>query len=404
MSPTDLALAARSASRELQSRSTLERRAALERVADALVANEAAILDANRADLDENPDLEPALRARLKLTPAKIRTLAEGIRAIAASEEPIGRSLCKRELAEGLVLEQVAAPIGVLLVIFESRPDVLPQVAALAIKSGNGLLLKGGSEALRSNRCLHRIVTEAAACEGLVGLVETRAQIADLLALDSVIDLVIPRGSNALVRHIQDNTRIPVLGHADGVCHVYVDEHADLDKALAVVLDAKCDYPSACNAMETLLVHSSVDAAVFVRALEDAGVTVHQAPDDWHTEYGALECSLRLVDSIDVAIDHIHAHGSGHTEAILTEDASAARRFLDGVDAACVFHNASTRFADGYRFGLGAEVGISTSRIHARGPVGVEGLMTTRWKLRGDGDTAGAFSAGERVFTHRELA
>ena len=403
MSPTDLAAAAKSAALRLQSRTSSERAAALERLADALLCDQDAILAENARDLEAGADLEPALYARLKLTPAKLATLAEGIRSIAAAEEPLGRRLRSTELAEGLVLEQVSAPIGVLLVIFESRPDVLPQVAALAVKSGNGLLLKGGSEALHSNRCLHRVVVEALDLGPVVGLVESRSEIADLLALDGLIDLVIPRGSNALVRHIQENTRIPVLGHADGVCHVYVDAAADLEKALTVVLDAKCDYPSACNAMETLLVHEGLDPAPFIEALEAAGVTIHRDPEDWHTEYGALECSLRVVPGIDAAIEHIHAHGSGHTEAILTEDDSAAQRFLDGVDSACVFHNASTRFADGFRFGLGAEVGISTARIHARGPVGVEGLLTTRWKLRGHGDTAGAFSRGERVFTHVRL-
>ncbi|HJN72445.1 MAG TPA: glutamate-5-semialdehyde dehydrogenase [Myxococcota bacterium] len=403
MSPVELAVAAKAAALGLQRSSTVARAAALERMATALIERQDEILAENERDLAVAGDLEPALRSRLKLSPAKLATLAEGIRAIAAAEEPLGRVLRATELAEGLELQQVTAPIGVLLVIFESRPDVLPQVAALAVKSGNGLLLKGGSEALHSNRCLHRIVTEALDLGPVIGLVETRADIADLLALDDVIDLVIPRGSKALVRHIQQNTRIPVLGHADGVCHVYVDDAADLGSALEVVLDAKCDYPAACNAMETLLLHEALDPSPFVEALEAAGVVVHRQPADWHTEYGSLECSLAIVSGIDEAIDHIHAHGSGHTEAILTADPIAAQRFLDGVDSACVFHNASTRFADGYRFGLGAEVGISTARIHARGPVGLDGLLTTRWKLRGQGDTASAFSRGERVFTHRAL-
>ena len=401
MSPTEIARAARRAA--LVPRTTAQRRAALERMAAALVEHADELLAANARDLAEADDLEPALRNRLKLSRPKLDTLAAGIRSIAAAEEPLGRVLRRTELAEGLELEQVTAPIGVLLVIFESRPDALPQIAALAVKSGNGLLLKGGREARHSNRALHRVVTEALDLGPVVGLVETRADIADLLALDEVIDLVIPRGSNALVRHIQQNTRIPVLGHADGVCHVYVDAAADLDRAVEVVLDSKCDYPAACNAMETLLVHEDVDAELFVRALEQAGVTVHRSPADWHVEYGDLQCALRVVAGVEEAIEHVHAHGSGHTEAILTEDEGAAAAFLDRVDSACVFHNASTRFADGYRFGLGAEVGISTGRIHARGPVGVEGLLTTRWKLRGRGDTAASFSRGERAFTHRPL-
>ncbi|MCP4806973.1 MAG: glutamate-5-semialdehyde dehydrogenase [Proteobacteria bacterium] len=395
----ELARAAREAGNALQQRSTEDRRAALERLAQALLDRSDEILASNALDLAAADDLAPALRARLSLSQAKLDTLADGIRSIAASDEPLGREVARRQLATGLELTQVTSPIGVLLVIFESRPDVLPQVAALAVKSGNGLLLKGGSEARHSNRCLHAVVTEALELGPVVGLVETRGEIAELLALDDVLDLVIPRGGNALVRHIQENTRIPVLGHADGVCHVYVDASADLEMAIRIVLDAKTDHPSACNAMETLLVHCDVDPEPLVQALTRAGVTVDRAPADWHLEYGALACAVRVVDSLEDAVDHIHAHGSGHTESIVTDDEEAAVRFLSSVDSACVFHNASTRFADGYRFGLGAEVGISTSRIHARGPVGVEGLLTTRWLLRGHGDTVGPFTRGEREYT-----
>ena len=380
-----------------------DRPAALRRLAQALLDNADAIAEANARDVAENPALSPALAARLVLTPAKLETLAAGIRSIADAPDPIGRPLRATELGEGLELRQVSSPIGVVLVIFESRPDVLPQITALAVKSGNGLLLKGGSESSHSCRLLHRLALDAMGVGPVVGLVESRADVASLLELDDVIDLVIPRGSNSLVRHIQSNTRIPVLGHADGVCHVYVDEAADPSKALDIVLDAKTDYPAACNAMETLLVHHAVDPTPLKDALEASGVTVHTEVQDWHTEYSGLECALRVVTSLDEAIDHIHQHGSGHTEAIVTEDAAAAQRFLDGVDSACVFHNASTRFADGFRFGLGAEVGISTSRIHARGPVGVEGLLTTRWKLVGQGHTAGSFARGERTWTHRDL-
>ncbi len=395
-----LAEEVRSAARSLPS---ADRDAALMRLADALLDHSDSILEANRRDREENPDLSPSLAARLELSEAKLATLAEGIRSIAKAPDPLGRSLRATELSDGLVLRQVSSPIGVLLVIFESRPDVLPQVGALAVKSGNGLLLKGGSEARHSCRLLHRIALEAMDLGPVIGLIESRAEVSELLALDHIIDLVIPRGSNALVQHIQANTRIPVLGHADGVCHVYVDTDADPEKARAVVLDSKCDYPAACNAMETLLVHRDFDALPLRRALEDAGVTLHNEPEDWHIEYSGLECAVREVSGLDEAIQHIHAHGSGHTEAIVTENPQLARRFLDGVDSACVFHNASTRFADGFRFGLGAEVGISTSRIHARGPVGVEGLLTTRWTLVGQGHTAGAFSSGEKRWTWRPL-
>ena len=306
------------------------------------------------------------------------------------------------------------------MVIFESRPDAIPQIAGLAVKAGNGLVLKGGKEATHSNRKIHEVLSQALepGCPAsLVGLVQTRGEVRELLELDDVIDLVIPRGSNALVRYIQSNTRIPVLGHADGVCHVYVHEHADPDKARAVVLDAKTDYPAACNAMETLLIDAAVSqglGAELIDSLQAAGVTGLAGPrarevyglplaDDLHTEYGDLTCAVELVQGLEEAMDHIHTWGSGHTECILTEDPRAAEVFMASVDAACVFHNASTRFADGYRFGLGAEVGISTSRIHARGPVGVDGLLTTRWKLRGTGDTAGSFKDGTRQFTHRRM-
>jgi delta-1-pyrroline-5-carboxylate synthetase len=362
--------------------------------------------------------MSPASAARLALSERKLAGLRDGLRSIAGQPEPLGRVLRRTELAPGLHLHQRTCALGVLLVIFESRPDALPQIAALALRSGNGLLLKGGHEAARSNRALHAVLTEAMAplpAEALV-LVETRAEISSLLALDDVIDLVIPRGSNALVQHIQQHTRIPVLGHADGICHVYVDAAADPERARAIVLDSKTDYPAACNAMETLLVHRSLVgglADALIAALHQAGVTVHRGPDapwselpvapDLHHEYGDLACTVQVVDGVEAAIDHVHRYGSGHTDCIVTADAATAQRWLDGVDSACVFHDCSTRFADGYRFGLGAEVGISTGRIHARGPVGVEGLLTTRWVLQGHGDTVAPFTLGERTFSHRTL-
>ena len=427
MTPRDLALAARDAGRVLQGLPSARRAAVLHRVADALDANRARIAEANAADVAACAEavaagtLSQALADRLPLTGPKLDALVAGVRAIADQPEPLGQSRRRTRLGDGLHLEQVTAPIGVLLVIFESRPDALPQIAALALRSGNGLLLKGGKEARHSNRVLHALITEALAPDvpaAAVGLVETRSAISDLLALDDVLDLVIPRGSGALVQHIQDNTRIPVLGHAEGVCHVYVDAAANPDMAVELVVDSKADYPAACNAMETLLVHRDRAADLgprLVAALRTAGVTVLGGPEAapllglpaggaFGHEYGDLACTLGVVDSLDAAIDHVHTHGSGHTEAIVTEDPVAAQRFLDGVDAACVFHNASTRFADGYRFGLGAEVGISTGRIHARGPVGVEGLLTTRWKLRGAGHTVGAEKRGAWRFDWKDEA
>ncbi|KAK9823707.1 hypothetical protein WJX72_004820 [[Myrmecia] bisecta] len=405
----DAAVAARDASRILQSLTSKEREQILYKIADALEAAEEEIMAANAADVQAaEGKIDANVMQRLALKPQKIKQLGAGIRSIAAQEEPIRKVLSRLEVAEGLTLEKVTAPIGVLLIIFEARPDALPQIAALAIRSGNGLLLKGGKEASRSNTVLHRIIVDTIADahpevgRSLINLITSRADVDQLLKLDDVIDLVIPRGSNALVSHIQQNTKIAVLGHADGICHIYLDPAVDIGAACRVCVDAKTDYPAACNAVEKILVHSDLarDGRLFQlqTSLRNAGVSIlggeravatlglPPAPSARH-EYGTLAVTLELVDSMDEAIDHIHANGSGHTECILTEDPVAAEAFLRRVDSACVNHNASTRFSDGFRFGLGAEVGISTSRIHARGPVGVEGLLTTRWLLRGHGHT-----------------
>eukprot|EP00475_Leptophrys_vorax_P032236 TRINITY_DN49604_c0_g1_i5.p1 TRINITY_DN49604_c0_g1~~TRINITY_DN49604_c0_g1_i5.p1 ORF type:complete len:309 (-),score=38.49 TRINITY_DN49604_c0_g1_i5:135-1061(-) len=295
----------------------------------------------------------------------------------------------------------------------------MPQIAALAIRSGNGLLLKGGKEAVNSNRVIHDVIVSAlppSVGRDLIGLVTTRDDITDLLKLDDVIDLVIPRGSNALVNHIKTHTKISVLGHADGVCHVFVDKAANLKMAKKIVLDAKTDYPAACNAMETLLIHQDlVDSGAaeeLITELKENGVVLHggnaavekfglPAASNLHHEYGALECTVEIVPDVDAAIQFVHTHGSAHTDCIITEDAAAANRFLGSVDSAVVVHNASTRFSDGFRFGLGAEVGISTSRIHARGPVGVEGLLTTRWLLRGHGQIVNKDK--DVIYTHKAL-
>lgn len=420
----ELATATRAAARTVAAQPGEVRSAALQRMAEALDGHRAAILQANAADLAdaeaavEAGTLSFALAQRLALTDRKIDGLARSLQDLAARPDPVGRTVNHIELAEGLVRREVTAPLGVLLIIFESRPDALVQIAALGVRSSNGLLLKGGSEATRSNTALHEALVDALdpLPRALVQLVHTRSEIAELLALEDVIDLVIPRGSNALVRHIQRSTRIPVLGHADGICHVYVDRAADPGRAKAIVIDSKTDYPSACNAMETLLVHRDLVGGLadeLVAALQQAGVVVH-APvgspfsklpktDTLSHEYGDLACTVAVVDDVEAAIAHVHRYGSAHTDAIVTEDEATAEVWRSQVDSACVFVNASTRFADGYRFGLGAEVGISTGRIHARGPVGVEGLLTTRHLVTGHGDTAAAFTAGECTFTHREL-
>ncbi|KAL4444932.1 hypothetical protein ABPG77_003982 [Micractinium sp. CCAP 211/92] len=421
-SARDMAVKARAASRALQALSSADRVAILNRIADSLEAHEAQIMAENALDVEAaQGKVNEALLQRLVLKPNKIAQLADGIRAIAKQEEPVGRLISRLEVAEGLVLDKVTSPIGVLLIIFEARPDALPQIASLAIRSGNGLLLKGGKEATRSNALLHKLIVDAVAelapgvGRDLIGLVTSRDEIDQLLKLHDVIDLVIPRGSNQLVSYIQQNTKIPVLGHADGICHIYVDAAADMDKARRICVDSKVDYPAACNAVEKVLVHESLVGEKLdslLKALRDAGVTLHggdraagalglpPAPSARH-EYSSLDVTVELVSSIDEAIDHIHGHGSGHTECIITEDQAAADDFLRRVDSACVFHNASTRFSDGYRFGLGAEVGISTARIHARGPVGVEGLLTTRFLMRGAGQTVEKDKGVS--YTHRPL-
>ncbi len=416
-----IARAARDGGRVLARLSSERRTALLHRVADALDAGRSRIAEANAADVEATAkmvtsgSMSVALAARLPLPDAKLDALVQGIHAIADQPEPLGRVLRATTLGDGLELEQVSSPIGALLVIFESRPDALPQIASLALRSGNGLVLKGGREAVRSNRVLHALITEALSPDvpaGTIGLVEAREDVSALLELDGLLDLVIPRGSGALVKHIQQNTRIPVMGHAEGVCHVYLHAGADPEMAEKVVLDAKLNYPAACNAMETLLIERSVCETAgrrAVTALRAAGCSLHGdnesarvygIPADAHfrTEYGDRAASIAIVPDLDAAVSHIHQYGSGHTESIITRDEDAARRFLDNVDSACVFHNASTRFADGYRFGLGAEVGISTGRIHARGPVGVDGLLTTRWRLRGGGHTVGAVKSGDWAF------
>ena len=430
MSTRDQAVAARAASRQLQALSSADRSALLCAIADALEANEPAIVAANVEDIAaaEAANTEPNLMNRLKLKPGKIAQLAEGARQIAAMEEPIARPLSKMEIAPDLILEQVTAPLGVLLIIFESRPDALPQIASLAIRSGNGLLLKGGKEAARTNAALHQVIVGCmprfGVAEDAIVLVEGREAVADILKLNDVVDLVIPRGSNDLVSYIQNNTKIPVLGHADGVCHVYVDADADLAMACKLAVDSKVDYPAACNALETLLVHekhlaaetpgeASAWTSTILPALkaakielfagkraEASGLGFPPCPALRH-EYGAVAMTVEVVSDLDAAVEYIHANGSSHTDCIITDNQATADAFLRRVDSACVFHNASTRFSDGFRMGLGAEVGISTSRIHARGPVGVEGLLTTRWLLRGKGQFVEKDTGVE--YTHKKI-
>jgi len=389
------------------------------------------ILRANRIDVD-SAQLEAAagrlaapLVKRLLLDEQKLAGLQDGLLQLAAMEDAdaVGRITLRRELDDGLVLEKQTCPLGLLGVVFESRPDALVQIASLALRSGNAALLKGGREALATNRVLAALIQDVLAQHGLPReaalLLEDRADVETLLGLVGLVDLVIARGSTAFIQHIRQATRIPVMGHDAGVCHLYLHQSADPAMAAALIVDGKCTYPAACNATETLLwdvgAELALDAAV--AALTAAQVELradeptrarhpHLAPataEDWDTEYGALVLSIKQVAGTAEALAHIAAHGTRHTEAIVAQDAAAAADFLREVDAACVFHNASTRFSDGYRFGLGAEVGISTDKLHARGPVGVEGLYTYRWLLRGTGQVTAAYGPGGRSFRHRAL-
>jgi glutamate-5-semialdehyde dehydrogenase len=421
----EIALSARNAQRRLGAAGAERRTAVLHHLARLLAEREEQILDANRRDLEaaEAENLAGPLLKRLGLSAAKLATLREGVEQLAADEDPIGRPLRRTALDDGLELTQVASPLGVLLIIFESRPDAVIQIGSLALRSGNAVLLKGGREALHSNRALVGCLREALVQGGLdadaVRGIEGREAVAELLEESELIDLVIPRGSGELVRSIQSSTRIPVLGHAEGVCHLYLDAEADPAMAAHLAVDGKCDYPAACNATETLLVHRDFlpHLTPVAEALTEAGVTVRADPDalphfpgaapatadDWGQEYGDIILAVRTVGGLAEAIDHIHRYGSAHTDAIVTENQETAAAFLDRVDSASVFVNASTRFADGYRFGLGAEVGISTGRIHARGPEGVDGLLTTRWLLRGSGQGASDYGVGKRALRHRRL-
>ncbi len=423
MSVSEQVASARRGARALSVTPTADKDRILRAIADVIVANADEILAANAVDVGEaeRSGLVAALRKRLILTEQKVASIAESVRSVADLDDPVGRTELRRELDNGLTLTQVRVPIGVIGVIFESRPDALVQIASLAFKSGNAVILKGGKEAVETNRCLYTLLRDAIAADSpqlgdSLQLVETREEIRALLDLDRDIDLMIPRGSNELVRYIQDNTRIPVLGHADGICHVYVHADADADMAVALTRDAKTQYPAVCNAVETLLVHADRADLLprIVAAMPDvefrgcprstAAAGIAAADDsDWSTEYNDLVLAVRVVDSLDDAVAHINRYGSHHTDAIVTASATDAERFLTRVDSSSVLWNASTRFADGFRYGLGAEVGISTGKIHARGPVGLDGLTTTQYRVTGSGQIVADYADGRKHFTHRDM-
>ncbi|EAZ92729.1 glutamate-5-semialdehyde dehydrogenase [Crocosphaera chwakensis] len=414
------------AARKLGGLSTSDRNQAIEAIAQALETASAEIIKANELDceLAEKEGISKPLYNRLKLGKTKLDATIKGVRNVINLSDPIGHISIHRELDEGLILKRVSCPLGVLGIIFEARPEALIQITSLAIKSGNGVILKGGKEALNSCQTLVKIIREALkntkVNSDTVQLLTTREETRNLLDLDEYIDLIIPRGSNEFVRFIQQNTNIPVLGHADGICHLYIDKKADLETAISITVDSKTQYPAACNAIETLLIHQAV-AAEFLPKIADA-LTSNQVKlkgdkltrnylnieavieEDWKTEYSDLILSIKVVDSLEAAINHINTYGSKHTDAIVTEDKNSAEIFMNQVDAAGVYHNCSTRFADGFRYGFGAEVGISTQKIPPRGPVGLEGLVTYKYQVTGKGHIAATYSGeNAKAFTHKEI-
>jgi len=398
---------------------------ALNFMADYLEKNTREILEANYEDYTraEKEGISKALLSRLKLSKEKLNSGIEGVRKVGDLADPVNQVQIKRELSKGLILERKTVPIGVLGVIFESRPDAVMQISSLAIRSGNGVMLKGGSEANLTNASIVKALQEGLNESGLdknaICLLTSRKDSMAMLNLEKYINLIIPRGSNELVKFIQENTRIPVLGHADGICHLFIDIEANLEMALSVALDSKIQYPAACNAIETLLVHKDIAPAFLEKAIPlfnsndvkligdkrsvELGLKYEASLEDWKTEYLDLILSIKIVDNLEGAITHIQKYSSKHTDGIITENPHTANIFMNVVDSAGVFHNCSTRFADGFRYGFGAEVGISTQTLPPRGPVGLEGLVTYKYFLKGDGNIVDDFSSGKAVYTHKDL-
>ena len=419
----------RMAAPEMAASSGGQRNEAVHRIADALEAHRDVIFAANAQDLARaaSDNIPQAIQKRLRYDENKLRDSIAGLRQLEELADPVGRTLLERELDEGLNLQRISVPIGVIGVIFEARPDAMVQVASLCIKSGNCAILKGGRETRETNRVLFGVIKEAVLAAGLPAdclfQAEQHQEIDELLACDRDVDLLIPRGSNAFVRYIMEHTKIPVMGHSSGICHIYVDDKADQEAAVPIIVDAKTQYPAACNAVETLLINRKIAAEFLPKvgsALSESGVEIRgtreaaellpqiaaqnvMAEDDFAVEYNDLVISVKLVDDVREAAEHINRYGSHHTDAILTTDDAAAEYFMQRVDSAGVYRNCSTRFADGYRYGFGAEVGISTGKLHARGPVGLEGLVTYKYRLVGHGQIVADYAAGRRSFHHRDL-
>ncbi len=420
-----LAENAKKASIALSGVSSQQKNDALNRIVQELYSNKDRIFKANEEDIKRSTaeNLAMPLIKRLRFDDEKLNGVIDGIKSLIDLEDPIGKTLFATELDEGLELFRVSCPIGLIGIIFESRPDALVQISTLCLKSGNAVMLKGGREALLTNRCLYEIIASATMEAGLpanwINLLENRDEISEMLKLDKYVDLIIPRGSNEFVRYIMDNSRIPVLGHADGICHCYIDKDADIQRAVNITVDSKTQYVAVCNALETLLVHKDIAAEILptlkevlekknveIRGCEKTRMIIDCIPateEDWRTEYLDYILSIKVVESIDEAIEHINTYGSGHTDTIVSKNKENIGKFLEYVDSGDVFANCSTRFSDGFRYGFGAEVGISTNKIHARGPVGLDGLVTYKYKLIGDGHIVADYAENRKKFTHRPI-
>ena len=430
ISMKEVAAKMKMAAPELAVSSCGQRNKALEVVKEALIANQEVIFEANHKDMEaaEANGIAPAVMKRLKFNEGKLADVCNGIEQLLTLEDPLGKISLARELDEGLRLYRVSVPIGVIGIIFEARPDALVQISSLCIKSGNCAILKGGKETANTNKVLfdiiHKAVVEAGLPEYSLYQATQHNEIDELLACEKDVDLLIPRGSNQFVQYIMNNTKIPVMGHADGVCHIYVDKDANVEKALSIIVDAKTQYTAACNAVETLLIHRDIaesflpvlakrlaDASVSVRGSKDAAEIIEASgvscecmtEEEFHTEYLELTVSVKIVGSVEEVISHINYFGSHHTDCIITENNESAVIFMEMVDSAGVYQNCSTRFADGFRYGFGAEVGISTSKLHARGPVGLEGMVTYKYKLYGDGHIVDDYATGKRAFHFKNI-
>ena len=406
----DIAKQAKNASLEMAELTTEIKNQALLNIADAIEKNKEKIFEANKTDLEQAQDnVSPSVFNRLKLDENKIRDMIQGIRDVVKLEEPIGKTLLARQLDEGLNLYKVSCPIGVIGIIFEARPDVIAQISSLAIKSSNAVILKGGKESINTNKTILGIINSVLDNikefpKHALSQVFTHEDVAEMLKCDTYIDLIIPRGGNKLVKFIKENTKIPVLGHADGICHIYVDEGADFEIAKKVIIDAKTQYPSACNTVETLLINEKFNRKdELLKELKNADITLVSNPDTWAFEHGDKTLAYKTVKDLDEAINHINTYGSGHTDCIITNNNANAQKFMQKVDSAGVYQNVSTRFADGFRYGFGAEVGISTNKTHARGPVGLEGLTIYKYKLIGNGHIVKDYVDGVRHFNHKDL-